>query len=263
MLKQTVLLMEDLRGLARRVRDKNKKIETWVDKYVEECALNAKPAQILTQWCFSLDFEVRYQKQGGQFIPTKAEQELVSKWFPTILEMFKKRGVAINWIITFNRSYLDSGRMKLGTEQAYRLMVRTLFDEAGLSEKVLLCDWEDDVILKRPGPNQYVLENLDKLLGPAALNIVFEQHKAWVLKEAGLKQTDQELWQDVRYQIACEAEEGRFLCDPKESPLSEGKFILVPLEAAERYNPTFLILSPKFEERIASLLPPYPWRMDE
>ncbi len=262
-LKQTVFLMQDLRLLAERVRENNKKIQTWVDKYIEECILVGKPVQILTQWCFSLDFEVRLQKQGGKFAPTKTERELVFKWFPTVLEVFEKRNVPINWIVTFNRSYLDSGRLEPETERAYQEMVQGLFDEAGLSSKILLCNWEDDVLLKKPEPDKNVLENLGEFLVPAALQIVFNQHKSWALGEAGLKQADEELWQDVKFQIACEAEEGRFLCDSEESPLSEGKFILVPLEVAERYNPTFLILNPEFEERIASLLPPYPWRMTE
>lgn len=263
MFGQVKIVMERLRLFAKGAKANNKKIDGWVDEYIERCAIEAKPVVILTQWCMSKDFEVRYRDQGNRFVATSAEIELVKKEIPRILSTFESSGMAVSWWITFNRSYLDSGRMEPEIESQYKAMIKTLFTQANLEGKVMILDWEDDVLMKRPGPNRQALRDLRTMLSENALQIVFDQHAAWARNEAGLQQTDEELWRDVEFQIACEAEEGRVLCNPKESPFENGEFILVPLEVAERYNPTFLLLDPDFEKRIASILKPYPWRWKE
>ena len=260
MLQNTKTLMQRLRLVAKGARPQNKKIDAWTDEYIERCVLAGKPVVLLTQWCMSKDFEVRYRDQGRQFIPTVREQELVQKEIPRILESFDANGVSVSWWITFNRSYLDSGRMAPYIEAAYKKMVGDLFAQAGLSGRIMLLDWEDDLLCSRPQPNSFVLQNVRTMLSENALQIVFDQHANWARNEAGLNQDDAELWRDVVFQIACEAEEGRLLCNEKESPFDNGEFILIPLEVAERYNPTFLLLNQVFEQRIASVLKPYPWR---
>ena len=260
MLQKTKFLMERLRQIAKGVRPNNKKIETWVDAYTEQCILAGKPVVLLTQWCMSKDFEVRHQDQGNGFIATRQEQELVKKEIPRILALFEANDIKVSWWITFNRSYLDSGRMDLDIEAEYKAMIVELFEQAGLSNRIMLLDWEDDVLRRRPQPNQRILQNVRTIFAEDALQVVFNQHASWARNEAKLQQADEELWRDVEFQIACEAEEGRFLCDPQESPFENGEFILAPLEVAERYNPTFLLLNPDFEQRIASILKPYPWR---
>ena len=259
-LQKTKILMERLRLIAKGVRPNNKKIDAWADGYIEQCVLADKPVVLLTQWCMSKDLEARYRDQGKQFIPTVREQELAQKEFPRILALFDANGIRLSWWVTFNRSYLDSGRMAPYIEAAYKKMVGDLFAQAGLSGRIMLLDWEDDVLQGRQEPNACVLRNLRRMLPEDALRVVFNQHASWARNEAGLRQSDEELWRDVEFQIACEADEGRRLCDEDESPFEEGEFILVPLEAAERYAPTFLLLNPDFEQRIASILKPYPWR---
>ena len=112
---------------------------------------------------------------------------------------------------------------------------------------------------KRLGPNEAVLAAVERLVAPKALELEVKRHSAWAQEEAGLKQSDDELRQDVYYQIACEAEEGRLL-NGSNSPL--GEFILAPLEMPERYD-FFTLLCPDFKRRIVAVLNPYPWRMKD
>lgn len=259
-LKQTVAIMEFLRQQGRTARSNNKKIEEWVEEYINDCILNGRAIEILTQWCISKDLEQRYQVQGQRFTPTKAEIELVQKEIPRILKKFYENGVSVNWWITLNRSYLDSGRIDLGLENEYRAMIERLLREYALSD-VTIFNWEDDVLNFRPGPAAQVLERMSQYISPGAFQLELARHSAWARNEAGLTQTDEELERDVRFQIACEVEEGRLLTS-NESPFSNGDFILVPLETAERYV-FFSALVPEFPKRIAPVLTPYPWRMDD
>ncbi len=260
MIQRVKLVMVLLRQVARNARQNNKKIDLWVDQYLENCLIAVKPALFLTQFCLSKDLEVRRVKQGGRFEPTPAEKELAFVEIPRILKIFERSQIKLSWWFTFNRSYLDSGRMELEAELDYKKMVKDLFLAAGILDQVMLLDWEDDVLLSRP--IQAKVSDLDfgKLVAKEAFQIEFERHSAWARDEAGLKQTDSELENDVRFQILCEIEEGRLLTS-EESPLGDnGRLVLVPLELPERYV-FFQKLSPGFSKRIAALLKSYPWRL--
>lgn len=257
-LKQTVAIMDFLRKQGKVVRSNNKKIDEWVDEYINDCILKGKPVEILTQWCISKDLEQRYQAQGQKFTPTKAEVELVQEEIPRVLKKFSENRVLVNWWVTLNRSYLDSGRIDLALENEYREMIEQLIKDSGLSDLTVF-NWEDDILNSRPKPAAQVLEKMSNFISKGAFQLELARHSAWAKEEAGLTQTDEELERDVKFQIACEVEEGRFLTS-QETPFSQGNFILVPLEVAERYV-FFSTLAPDFPKRIVPILKPYPWRM--
>ena len=262
MIQKLKLVMISLRQIVKNARQNNKKVDSWIDQYLEECLVFEKPVLFLTQFCLSKDLEVRRARQGGKFEPTPAEKELAFVEIPRILKIFEKLEIKLSWWFTFNRSYLDSGRMDSGAELEYKEMIKSLFQVAGFFNQIMLLDWEDDVLLSRPVSAKINDLDFEKLIAKEAFQIELERHSAWARNEAGLEQTDSELEKDVRFQILCEIEEGRLLTS-EESPLGgNGQLVLVPLELAERYV-FFEKLSPGFSKRIAALLKPYPWRMAE
>ena len=260
MQQQTRTIMQKLRNLSRLIRPNNLRISDWVDEYIEGCVLNGKPVEILTQFCLSKDLEVRYEKQGNKFIPTKAERRAFMEEIPAIAAEFASQGISINWCITLNRSYLDGGRISdLSIEDQYEQMLNDLIKESGMAD-VLLFNWEDDVLGKRPTSDISVEGNLSKFVSQSAFQIEFERHAAWARGEAQMIQTDEQIEKDLKFQIACEAEEGRLLAS-SESPISSGRFILIPFELPECYE-FFKILVPDFQKRIVPILKPYPWRLE-
>lgn len=236
------------------------KINEWVDDYIGNCAAAGKSVTVLTQWCLSKDLEERRKLQGGQFLPLKDERDLFGeKGLPMVANEFAKLGIGIEWIITFNRSYLDSGRVSAGIEAEYKEMIEQTAAPVVNRGGLMFLGWEDDVLGgKRPQPNETVLRELDKLVAPEALAREIKRHSQWAREDAGLVQTDTELENDVCFQIACEVEEGRMLASESESPF--GDFLLVPLEMPERYD-FFTILASDFKKRIVAVLKPYPWRV--
>ena len=258
-LPQTRTLMEWLRKRSRLIRQNNPKINEWVDDYINECALYGKPVEILTQWCISKDLEIRYTTQGNAFIPTKKEQSLFAKDIPLIIKTFNESGISFNWWITFNRSYLDSGRINSEIEEIYVAMIKKLDEPIVQNGGLILTDWETDILGKQPEPDREVLTSIERLVDPAALELEIQRHSTWVREEAKLDQSNQKLKEDAYFQIACEAEEGKFL-NSDESPF--GQFILMPLETPERYD-FFTINVPDFKKRIVTVLSLYPWRLKE
>ena len=257
---QTRNIMKWLRDRARTIRPNNLKINEWVEEYIDQCILNGKPVEILTQFCLSKDLEVRYQVQGNRFVPIKAENKLFIEEIPLILGYFKSSGISVNWCITLNRSYLDSGRIvDIDIENQYQSMIQSLIEKSGISD-ILLMNWEDDLLKGRPKPNSLVQNNVFEFISDTAFQIDLERHTAWVRNDAKLVQTDAQIEEDLRFQIACEAEEGRLLMS-NTSPFSNAQFILVPFELPERYV-FFKTLAPDFQKRIVPILKPYPWRMD-
>lgn len=253
----TAKVMAFLRERNRLIRPNNLKVNDEVDSYLDRCVANGEPITILTQWCISKDLEQRYQKQGGTFMPTQKERRTFETEIPKVAEAFLTNGFRLNWWITFNRSYLDSGRISPEFENSYKALVVSLARPLIERGWLILANWEDDILGKRPQPNPAVLASPERYVQPQALELEIKRHSSWARKEAGLTQTDGELRRDVFYQIACEAEEGRLL-GGNDSPLDE--FILIPLEAPERYD-FFTLLAPDFKRRIAAVLPPYPWRL--
>lgn len=249
--------MAFLREQNRTVRPNNLKINEWMDGYLDRCCANGEPVTILTQWCISKDLEARCQDQGGVFVPTKKERRIFDTEIPQVAGIFQANGFRLNWWITFNRSYLNSGRIAPALEAEYKEMITSLAKPLTRSDSLLVADWEEDVLGKRPEPNASILTSVGRFVAPKALELEVKRHSAWAREEAGLQQSDDELRQDVFRQIACEAEEGRLL-DRAESPL--GEFILIPLEVPERYD-FFLLLAPDFRRRIVAVLPSYPWRL--
>lgn len=254
---QTRAIMQWLRDRSRIIRPNNLRINEWVDDYIDRCVKNGEDIAILTQLCISKDLEVRYQRQRNVFVPTKQERLLFEKEIAQIAEAFEKNGLRFNWWITFNRSYLDSGRINENLEAQYKEMVIQLAEPLLKQGWLMVSDWEDEILGKRPESNPEVLKGIEKFISPSALEIEIQRHSSWAREEAGLNQTDAELRQDVYFQIACEAEEGRLLSG--ENSIF-GDFILFPLEVPERYV-FFSVLAPNFQKRIVAVLKPYPWRL--
>lgn len=259
-LPQTVAIMEFLRQQNKLIRANNKKIDEWVDQYINNCILNGRPVEILTQWCVAKDLEERLKAQGGQFSSLKAEKELILELIPKTVTVFSENGIAVNWWITLNRSYLDTGSVSSEVECEYREMLTGLIDESPASGNILLFDWEDDILKARPQPAKEVQQNVLKFVSQSAFDIDFIRHAAWIRDDTGLQLTDEVIRKDLEFKIACEAEEGRFLLSP-ESPFANGDFLLMPLEQAERYV-FFSILAPEFQKRLVAVLKPNPWRLN-
>ena len=219
-LKQVSTLMIELRRLASIIGPNNKRLSDWVDDYLNGCALNGQTVNILTQWCVSRDLLSRWQASGEKFVPTKRERQLFSKELPNLLALFVPAGLRANWWITFNRSYLDSGRIKRSIELAYEEMIRSLASPLEASGEIILLNWEEDVLSGQPKPSDKVLANQTEYVSVRAWAVELERHSNWSRVEAGLTQSDQELERDVLFQIACEAEEGRMLSGP-DSPIGE------------------------------------------
>ena len=248
-------LVSALRERSRQIRGNNKKIDEWVDSFLNRSALNGEMVTLLTQWCISKDLEKRCKEQG-RFFPTRAEQRLFAREIPEVAKLFTENGLAINWIITFNRSYLDSGRISPEIERAYKKMIGKLAETMTSEGWLIILDWEDDVLGIKSEPDKEVLSAIKGFVPEGALNLEIDRHSAWARDEAGLTQSDEELQRDVFYQIACEAGEGSLLLN--NSPL--GEFLLIPLEVPERYD-FFTLKAPKFKERIVPVMKPYPWRV--
>ncbi|MBI4385666.1 hypothetical protein HY573_02450 [Candidatus Parcubacteria bacterium] len=252
-------VMQLLRQRSRLVRSNNLKVNEWVDGYLNQCLANGEQVTILTQWCASKDLEARFVEQGGKFVYTRKERLLFEKEIPAIARLFQTNGLRLSWWVTFNRSYRDSGRIDRALEAEYRAMISVLAQPLMQDGWLMVVDWEDEVLGKRPGPNPEVLARMEEFVGPSAFDLEFRRHAAWVRDEARLSQSDTELRRDVSFQIACEAEEGRLL-GGIDSPF--GEFILIPLEAPERYD-FFTLLVPDFKKRIVAALSSYPWRLGE
>lgn len=268
MLPQSVKLVMWMRDRSKLLRKNSMTIDPWVGSYLDRCFKLTKPVVLLTQWCVAKDLEIRFQKQGNQFIPTSGERDLAFKEIPMVLELFADAGLGVQWFVTLNRSYLDMGRVRPDIEAAYAEMIRSLFGEASIGNAVLFLNWEDDILGGRPQPNKAVLENFFKKDKDDAQGFVLqksfamdvERHAPWA-KTVG-NPTDEEIESDVKFKIACEAEEGRMLCAP-DSPIAPfGMFLLAPLEVQERID-FFSLRAPEFKKRLAPILKTYPWRYEE
>lgn len=260
-LRQTIAIMEFLRLQNKLVRPNNKKIDGWIDEYINGCILNGKPVELLTQWCVAKDLEERIKVQGGKFQPTKEEYELFQVTIPKIINIFSENAVKVDWWITLNRSYIDTGRISIDLELQYRAMLETLIDESQAADSIILINWEDEILGSRPQAAKEVQENITKFISSTAFEIDFARHAAWVRNDTSLNLSDEEIKRDLEFKIGCEAEEGRFLMS-SESPFPNGKFLLVTLEQAERYV-FFSILVPDFSKRLLSVLKPNPWRLNQ
>lgn len=255
-LLQTVSIIEFLRSKNKMIRPNNQKINEWVDDYINECILNGRPVDILTQWCLSKDLEIRYKIQSNLFIPLKTELELIQKEITQIIQIFLKNGVAVNWWITFNNSFLDRGRIASSISDKYIEMIKNIKQP----DSVILVDWEKEILSGRAKPNEGVLSNFFSFVSRKAFEIDFQNLLERVKKYPDFDKTEDELKKEVQFKIACEAEEGKFLFS-NNSPFPNGQFILIPLEFPERYV-FFSTLAPDFKKRVASILKPYPWRID-
>ena len=257
---QTKAIMEFLRSQSKKVRANNKRIDEWVDNYIDRCVGEGKPVNLLVQWCLSRSKENRYEKQGNRFMPTEKEQNLVGKVLPDILDVFKRNGMHVNLWITFNPAFTDRGRISDFIADAYVAMVTDLISSVStLKDSVIVLRWEKEVIGCRSAPNEEMLTNFSRFVSDETFGAELERIKEKSVQYPVPVCTEEGFCEETRFKIACEAEEGRFLLS-EESPFPNGDFILLPLESPEQYT-LFNILAPGFSKRIAAVIPPYPWRI--
>lgn len=250
-------VMGFLRARNKIIRPNNQKISEWVDEYLGRCFVSGEPVNILTQWCLSKAFEKRFEEEGKGFVPTKKERKVLDQEIPQIIQVFLENGFRVNWWITFNRSYLKSRLLDGKIEEEYKRMVIELAKNPVFGENTLFFDWDKDVLGARPQPERSVLERFSDYVNPGRYEIELQRWLKWAEEEADLEQPTEELKKDVKYQIACEAQEGVFIMSP-DFPLGRD-FIVVPLEAPERFD-NFTILNCDLKKRIVSVLSLYPWR---
>ncbi|WKZ26980.1 MAG: hypothetical protein QY311_02485 [Candidatus Paceibacterota bacterium] len=258
-LPQTQRVMETLRILNRGVRKNNKRVDGWVDEYVNSCALNGQPVEVLLQWCTALGLERRKAQQGGRFIPLPAERELIEKEMPRILNLFTQNSIEVTWFVTFNRSYVQERRLPAEPFREYMDMIRELAQDIPELSRVVFLDWEADVLGGEPKPSPAVLTNFDAFISKQALLVELQNFTRMLAAYPGKQATPEELKEEAKLRIACEAEEARFLTGG-DSPFRKGEFILIPLEVPERYA-FFRTLVPDFDKRIVSVVKQYPWRV--
>ncbi|MFA6397329.1 MAG: hypothetical protein WDK96_00590 [Candidatus Paceibacterota bacterium] len=259
-LQQTRSIMQKLRERARIIRPNNLRINDWVDEYINECILNGKPVEILVQCCTALGLEKRKQQQGGKFIPLKAEIKLIKEEIPSAIDLFLSNNVEVSIFFTFNRSYVTQRRLSNETFEEYMTMIKNIDMDKQTSSRIVFLDWEEDVLGELPKPNINVLTNFDQIVSKEAISIELNNFIQILSRYPDKQVSIDELRNEAKFRISCEAEEGRFLTS-KESPFSNGEFILIPFELPERYV-FFKILAPDFQKRIVPILKPYPWRMN-
>ncbi len=248
-----------LRVKNRLIKANNLKINEWVDAYVTGCFLNGKTVNILTQWCLSRSLKKRFVDQGDKFIPTKKERKIIETEIPELISVFKQNGLRVNWLITFNRAFLDSGLLSQEIEIKYKKMITGLALNSLYNECVLFLDWEDDFLGAKPSPDEFVLKNYFGLVQRSAFNMRLEQMAMWAEREAGLDKTKEQLEKDIVFEAACEANEAKALLR-ENSLFGKDDFIIIPLEIAERYD-NFTISVKDFKKRLVCVLPTYPWRI--
>lgn len=255
MLKQTRNVVSGLRTI-NKMLDNAKRIDSWVEEFLEKCLMENSGVTIITPWSLSKSFEKRFRLQGQKFTPTHREVKLFQKEIPYIQNLFEKNSFNIGWFICLSRSYLDSRLLPKFIEEEYVKMMNYLAGEYNFNGLVI--NWEDEVIIHRHQPNQLVSENFDNFVSIQMFENELLKWKTWAIENDILVEN---LTKETKYQICCEAEEGRFFMESIENPLHKpGEFLFFPLGRCERYN-SFSLLNQKFNKRMVSVLKYYPWRL--
>jgi len=232
-LPQTQKIVEALRFLNRTIDKNNKRIDEWVDNYINDCILNGRPVEILLQWCSGLGLEQRMKRQGNQFVPLQSEIDLVQKEILKIINIFIEQNVKISWIVTFNRSYIKRRKLPDSVFFAYITMIKGLaIGIKELEENVLFLDWEE--LVNEIKPNQEILINFDRFVNKKAMEYEITNFLQMLKQYPDALASEEDLRCEAKERIAYESEEALFLAGTK-SPFTDGKFILIPLEKPERY----------------------------
>jgi len=258
-LRETQKIMSALRFLNQGAAESGKRIDEWADEYVNECILNGRPVEILLQWCSGLGLAKRMEQQGGRFIPLAAETDLIRKQIPRVVRIFAEQGVAVSWIVTFNRSYIERRRLPDAPYLAYIAMVKEL--ARGIEEverNVLFLDWDEVANCIRP--DEEILTGFDRFVSERALAYEVRTFLQMLEQYPDALASEAEVRREAEKRIAFESEEARFLAGPA-SPFRDGRFLLIPLERPERYV-FFNLRVPGFTKRIVSVVGLYPWRVE-
>ncbi len=259
MLPQTIKVMKKLREI-NRFLENAAKINEFVDEYLDQCLLYNKPVVIISPWSLSFRFKERYLLQGNKFISTKKEINLFSKEIPLIVRVLEENGFTVEWWLVFSRAYLDSRLLPEKIEREYAGIVNDLIDK--YNTPIATINWEDDVITKRHTPDKNLLDNINfnNLIPKKDFYYELDRWSNWV-KQEKIDISQDELFEQTKYQIMCEAEEGRFLMEDRGNPLCKpGDFLFFVLGRIERYT-FFSTLVLSFKKRIVCVLKPYPWRL--
>jgi hypothetical protein len=255
MLKQTRNVVSGLRAI-NKMLDNTKRIDSWMEEFLEKNLIENSAVTIITPWSLSKSFEKRFHIQGQKFTPTRREIKLFQKEIPYIQNLFEENSFNIGWFICLSRSYLNSRLLPKFIEEEYSQMVNYLADKYNF--KGLILNWEDDVIKNRHQANILVFENFNSFVSNQMFETELLRWKTWAKENDILLEN---IINETKYQISCEAEEGRFFMESKDNPLHKpGEFLFFPLGRCERYD-TFSLLNPEFSKRLISVLKYYPWRL--
>ncbi len=256
MFPQTVVLMEELRRRARLARPNNQKLARWVDDYIDAKISEGGNVIFLTQWCLSKGLERRFPP-GSPVFMQKKEIEIFRDYVAGIFAEFAKCGVGLEWWITFNKGFTETRRLDEDLAKQYKTKINELILEYCTGCQIITLDWEREILGGKPQPNQEVLRVPLRFMSTETLEREVGWAKKWQEQETAMHLSDEEISREVIFQAACEAEEGRFMLS-KDFPL--GECALVPLEVPEQFC-FFGLFAPGFQDRIAAILPPYPWRV--
>ncbi len=252
MLKQTQNILKRLREL-NQYQSGEIKINSWVDEYIDKCILNSKTITIISPYSISPRLEGRY-KRDKCFKPTNAEIKLFEKEIPLITELFLINSLKVNWWLYLAPSCLDSTRLNINLEYEYTKMLLDLNENGG--NQVEIVHWEKDVLGKKQYPNP-TLANVDSF-NSIVDKEMFDSEVNRRLGKWLSYLTPNEILEETRYKIACEAEEGRILME--ENPFCfPGEFLYMSFNSSEKLK-FFSLITPDFYKRIVSVLKKYPWR---
>ena len=116
---------------------------------------------------------------------------------------------------------------------------------------------EDVLLRERPKPNPLVFSKFEEYVKPGMIEREFKDLWQWTIDEK-IKQTKEEVMKDLKLDMSCAAEEGKFLMSG-ETVLGP-KFIFMPIERPEALD-SLALLVPEIKERIVTTLNTYPARL--
>ena len=87
---------------------------------------------------------------------------------------FSSNGIAVNWWVTFNNSYLDQVRISQKLADEYQEMIKNIPASKRFKEAVIFADWEKDILGDRPNPNQEVMSDPYKFIPKGAYDMDFK-----------------------------------------------------------------------------------------
>ncbi len=254
MSRNTQAIMTTLREIASHRRG-HRRINEWVDGLLAGKEEAGESVTILTQMCVAQQSWVRWRTGNGTFAATKGGRDLFERDIPLVRTIFTERGLTVEWYLTLHLPFPDPGRERV-TEKvfpAFRAFIeelaKPLVDEGWL----LICNWEQEILGKRPQPSAEFLANPNSVVPDEQIQkrIQFTLENAPANVRTPEREAEQRRW--MPYIMGCEAEEGRWLSSG-DSPFGNS-FLVAPLEPAGKT----LSHGADYNRRMIDVLPHSPW----